>query len=104
MTTTTPPTPLPSPPTSPPAGPAAIGLPGVTRRYGAVRALDALDLEIRAGESLALLGPNGAGKSTAMEMMVGLATPDTGTVSILGADRATATRTGLIGTMLQAGA
>ncbi|ACU84496.1 ABC-type multidrug transport system, ATPase component [Brachybacterium faecium DSM 4810] len=104
MTTTTPPTPLPSPSTSPPAGPAAISLRGVTRRYGAVRALDALDLEIRAGEILALLGPNGAGKSTAMEMMVGLATPDTGTVSILGADPATATRTGLIGTMLQAGA
>ncbi|MGP9537936.1 ABC transporter ATP-binding protein [Brachybacterium sp. AOP43-C2-M15] len=83
---------------------AAISLRGVTRRYGAVRALDGLDLEIRPGEIVALLGPNGAGKSTAMEMMVGLATPDTGAVSILGTDPTTATRTGLIGTMLQAGA
>jgi ABC-2 type transport system ATP-binding protein len=82
----------------------AISLRGVTKHYGAVRALDGLDLEIRPGEIVALLGPNGAGKSTAMEMMVGLATPDDGAVSILGADPATATRTGMIGTMLQAGA
>ncbi|ATG52906.1 ABC transporter ATP-binding protein [Brachybacterium vulturis] len=83
---------------------AAISLRGVHKRYGAVRALDGLDLEIRPGEIVALLGPNGAGKSTAMEMMVGLATPDAGQVRIRGADPATATRTGLIGTMLQAGA
>jgi len=82
----------------------AISLRGVRRSYGAVRALDGLDLEIRPGEIVALLGPNGAGKSTAMEMMVGLATPDAGEVSILGTDPATATRTGVIGTMLQAGA
>lgn len=82
----------------------AISLRDVHKHYGAVRALDGLDLEIRSGEIVALLGPNGAGKSTAMEMMVGLATPDAGQVSILGTDPATATRTGLIGTMLQAGA
>src|SRR5699024_7788294 len=82
----------------------AIRLAGVHKRYGAVRALDGLDLEIRAGEIVALLGPNGAGKSTAMETMGGLASPDAGRVSILGTDPATATRTGLIGTMLQAGA
>src|SRR5699024_4437182 len=62
------------------------------------------DLEIRPGEIVALLGPNGAGKTTAMEMMVGLATPDAGAVRVLGTDPVTATRTGLIGTMLQAGA
>ena len=83
---------------------AAISLRGLTKHYGSVRALDGLDLEIRPGEIVALLGPNGAGKSTAMEMMVGLASPDDGTVSILGTDPSTATRTGLIGTMLQAGA
>lgn len=83
---------------------AAISLRGLSKHYGAVRALDGLDLEIRPGEIVALLGPNGAGKSTAMEMMVGLATPDTGAVSVLGTDPVTATRTGLIGTMLQAGA
>ena len=82
----------------------ALSLRGVTRAYGQVRALDALDLEIRPGEIVALLGPNGAGKSTAMEMMVGLATPESGSVHVLGVDPVTATRTGLIGTMLQSGA
>ena len=100
MTTTT------APATAPDRAPttAAISLRGLHKRYGGVRALDGLDLEIGAGEIVALLGPNGAGKSTAMEMMVGLATPDAGEVSVLGTDPATATRTGLIGTMLQAGA
>ena len=83
---------------------AAISLRGVHKRYGAVRALDGVDLTIRPGEIVALLGPNGAGKSTAMEMMVGLARPDSGTARILGTDPATATRTGLISTMLQGGA
>ena len=83
---------------------AAISLRGVHKRYGAVRALDGVDLTVRPGEILALLGPNGAGKSTAMEMMVGLARPDQGTAQILGTDPATATRTGLISTMLQGGA
>ena len=90
--------------TTAPARTAALELRGLTRSYGQVRALDGLDLEIRTGEIVALLGPNGAGKTTAMEMMVGLATPDAGTVRVLGADPVTATRTGLIGTMLQAGA
>ena len=99
MTTTT----VPAPPTEATTT-AAISLRGLTKSYGTVRALDGLDLEIGAGEIVALLGPNGAGKSTAMEMMVGLATPDAGEVSVLGTDPATATRTGLIGTMLQAGA
>lgn len=100
MTTTT------APATAPDRAPttAAISLRGLHKRYGGVRALDGLDLEIGAGEIVALLGPNGAGKSTAMEMMVGLATPDAGAVSVLGAAPETATRTGLIGTMLQAGA
>ena len=100
MTTTT------APATAPDqvSTPSAISLRGLRKHYGSVRALDGLDLEIGAGEIVALLGPNGAGKSTAMEMMVGLATPDAGEVSVLGTDQATATRTGLIGTMLQAGA
>ena len=83
---------------------AAISLRGVHKRYGAVRALAGVDLTVRPGEILALLGPNGAGKSTAMEMMVGLARPDQGAAQILGTDPATATRTGLISTMLQGGA
>ena len=65
--------------TSAPASP-AIDLRSLTKTYGSVRALDGVDLRIGHGEILALLGPNGAGKSTAMEMMVGLATPDTGKI------------------------
>ncbi|MGP5125523.1 ABC transporter ATP-binding protein [Brachybacterium tyrofermentans] len=87
-----------------PARHAAISLRGVMKSFGRIRALTGLDLEIGAGEIVALLGPNGAGKSTAMEMMVGLATADVGQVRILGTDPVTATRTGLIGTMLQSGA
>ncbi|WP_193105683.1 ABC transporter ATP-binding protein [Brachybacterium sp. FME24] len=102
MNTATVPTPTPSTAGARPA--AALSLRGVTKTYGQLRALDELDLEIGNGEIVALLGPNGAGKSTAMEMMVGLAVPNSGEVTVLGADPVTATRTGLIGTMLQAGA
>ncbi|MFC7375717.1 MULTISPECIES: ABC transporter ATP-binding protein [unclassified Brachybacterium] len=107
MNTTTAPGPTaPAPGRAPhePPPAAAISLRGVTKHYGQVRAVQDLDLEVGHGEIVALLGPNGAGKSTAMEMMVGLAGPDTGAVSVLGADPVTATRTGLIGAMLQAGA
>jgi len=82
----------------------AVHLRGLTRSFGPVRALDGIDLEIRPGEIVALLGPNGAGKSTLMEMLVGLATPEQGSVQVLGTDPVTATRTGLIGAMLQGGA
>ncbi|APX34129.1 ABC transporter ATP-binding protein [Brachybacterium sp. P6-10-X1] len=102
MNTTTVPAPAPGTDEAPPAP--AIRLDTVTRSYGKIRALDGLDVEIGPGEIVALLGPNGAGKSTAMEMMVGLARPDAGEVAILGTDPVTATRTGLIGTMLQGGA
>ncbi len=49
-------------------------------------AVDQLDLTIRAGEFYALLGPNGAGKTTTLRMVVGLLTPDHGSVSVLGID------------------
>jgi ABC-type multidrug transport system ATPase subunit len=44
------------------------------------------------GETVALLGPNGAGKSTTIDMLLGLAEPDTGTVSLFGARRPTRSR------------
>jgi ABC-2 type transport system ATP-binding protein len=47
-------------------------LEGVRKRFGAVAALDGLNLEVRRGELLALLGPNGAGKTTAIALMLGL--------------------------------
>ena len=58
----------------------------VTKNYGSQRALDAIDLTIRAGEILALLGPNGAGKTTAVKLLLGLLNPDGGEVRVFGND------------------
>ncbi len=57
----------------------------LTKSYGPILALRNLDLDLRAGELLALLGPNGAGKTTLVRMLLGLARPDSGTVSVFGA-------------------
>jgi ABC-2 type transport system ATP-binding protein len=80
---------------------AVAALDRVTKKYGAVTALDGLSLTLRPGEIVALLGPNGAGKSTAVRLLLGLATPTAGTARIFGADpRNPETRT-RIGAMLQ---
>ena len=63
---------------------ASAKLDGVSKRYGPVVALDAVDLDVRPGELLALLGPNGAGKSTAVSLMLGLAEPDAGEARLFG--------------------
>jgi ABC-2 type transport system ATP-binding protein len=73
----------------------------VAKRYGAVTALDGLSLRLRAGEIVALLGPNGAGKSSAVRLMLGLASPTTGTVRVLGRDPREAVARERIGAMLQ---
>jgi ABC-type nitrate/sulfonate/bicarbonate transport system ATPase subunit len=57
----------------------------VTRRYGAVTALQGLDLELRGGEVMAVVGPSGCGKSTLLELVAGLQDPDEGVVEVLGA-------------------
>lgn len=57
---------------------------GLTRRYGAVRALAGVDLVLHRGEVLLVLGPNGAGKSTLLRSLAGLLRPTTGTVLIDG--------------------
>jgi ABC-2 type transport system ATP-binding protein len=62
-----------------------------------------VDISINAGEIVALLGPNGAGKSTTIDMLLGLARPDAGTVSVFGRSAADATLAGLVGGMLQTG-
>jgi simple sugar transport system ATP-binding protein len=63
----------------------ALELRGVTKRFGAVLANDAVDLAVTAGEIHALCGENGAGKSTLMRIAYGLLTPDAGEVLLDGA-------------------
>src|SRR4051812_28882617 len=59
---------------------------GLRKAYGAVQALDGVDLTVRRGEVLALLGPNGAGKTTLVEILEGHRRADAGEVSVLGHD------------------
>jgi ABC-2 type transport system ATP-binding protein len=58
----------------------------LTKSYGPIMALRSLNLDLRAGELLALLGPNGAGKTTLVRMLLGLARPDSGKVSVFSDD------------------
>lgn len=55
---------------------------GLTKRFGPVRALRGVDLEVAAGASLAVVGPNGAGKTTLLRLLAGLARPSAGTLRI----------------------
>ena len=57
---------------------------GVFKRFGAVRAVDGLELTVPAGLCYGLLGPNGAGKSTAMRILTGQAIADAGAIEVLG--------------------
>src|SRR5687768_14448731 len=59
---------------------------GLRKRFGDLVAVDGLDLTVAAGEVAALLGPNGAGKSTAIGCVVGLLTPDDGSIEVDGLD------------------
>jgi lipooligosaccharide transport system ATP-binding protein len=61
-----------------------VSLYGVVKRFGDVRAVDGLDLSVRAGACYGLLGPNGAGKSTTMRILTGQALADGGSVEVLG--------------------
>ena len=71
---------------------------------GPVHAVRGIDISITAGETVALLGPNGAGKSTTIDMLLGLTTPDSGSVSLFGRAPDAAIMDGAIGAMLQTGA
>ncbi|HMM76647.1 MAG TPA: ABC transporter ATP-binding protein [Gammaproteobacteria bacterium] len=65
---------------------AAVRVLGVSRHYGAVRAVDGVDLAIARGELFGLIGHNGAGKSTLFKMMLGLVRPTRGSVQVDGID------------------
>ncbi len=56
--------------------------------YGQRRAVDGVSFAVHRGETLGLLGPNGAGKSTTIKMLIGLLTPDDGSIEVLGMDMA----------------
>jgi len=64
----------------------AIRTRGLAKRFGDLRAVDGIDLDVPRGMIFAILGPNGAGKTTLMRMLATLARPDEGTASILGHD------------------
>jgi ABC-2 type transport system ATP-binding protein len=63
---------------------AALHVEGLTKRYGALLAVDRLSLDVRRGEILGFLGPNGAGKTTTLKMMCGLLRPDAGRIEVNG--------------------
>ena len=82
----------------------AIQVSGLRKSYGSIEAVRGVDISIEPGETVALLGPNGAGKSTTIDMILGLAEPDGGMVSVLGGSPSAAIDAGWIGAMLQTGA
>jgi spermidine/putrescine transport system ATP-binding protein len=65
---------------------ASIELRAVSKRFGAVTAVDDVSLTVRAGEFLTLLGPSGCGKTTLLRLIAGFEVPDAGTVLLAGDD------------------
>jgi ABC-2 type transport system ATP-binding protein len=81
----------------------AIRLTGLRKGYGAMQAVDGVDLLVAPGEVVALLGPNGAGKSTTVDLLLGLTRPDDGQARIFGRSPREAVAAGEVGAMLQDG-
>ncbi len=65
---------------------AVVQIEGLVKRYGALVALDRVDLEVRQGEIFGLLGPNGAGKTTLISIVAGLTRATEGSARVLGYD------------------
>lgn len=68
------------------AGEVVLGIRNLTKQYGTRLAVNDLSLQVKRGEVFGFLGPNGAGKTTTIRMALGLITPTSGTVDILGQD------------------
>ncbi|MGE3229988.1 MAG: ABC transporter ATP-binding protein [Hyphomicrobium sp.] len=66
------------------ASPSAVMFRGVERHYGAVRAVDGVDLDIAPGEFFAMLGPSGSGKTTCLRLIAGFEQPTAGHIEIFG--------------------
>ena len=79
----------------------ALDIRAIGKRFGAVAALDGVDLSVRKGELLALLGPNGAGKTTAIATCLGLVEPDRGDVRLFGESPHAMNARRRVGVMLQ---
>ena len=64
----------------------AIAVKGLAKRFGEIQAVADVSFEVRQGELFGFLGPNGAGKTTTINILTGLARPDSGTIRIAGID------------------
>ena len=64
--------------------PDAVSLTGVKRHFGAVKAVDGIDLSVRDGEFFSLLGPSGSGKTTCLRLIGGFEQPEAGSIQIFG--------------------
>lgn len=74
------------PGTTAPGASTAVGLEGVHKEFGEVRAVDGVDLEVRDGEFFSLLGPSGSGKTTTLRMIAGFELPTAGRILLHGRD------------------
>jgi putative spermidine/putrescine transport system ATP-binding protein len=64
--------------------PAPLGLRGLAKHYGALRAIDSIDLDVEGGEFVTFLGPSGSGKTTTLKMIAGFISPTAGEIHIDG--------------------
>jgi ABC-2 type transport system ATP-binding protein len=73
----------------------------LTKEYGPVKAVDALDLKVNRGEVYGFLGPNGAGKTTTLRMLLGLIEPTSGSATLMGSAPGTPESLSRIGSMIE---
>ncbi|MGW7532242.1 ABC transporter ATP-binding protein [Amycolatopsis sp. NPDC054798] len=81
----------------------AFRLTSLVKQFKQVRAVDGVSVTVRRGEVVALLGPNGAGKSTTIDMLLGLTSPDEGSVRVFGGTPRAALDSGRLAAMVQNG-